>query len=214
MCFISSSNGSEDASLLYNDHAVDGLYWIRADQLVSLPACASVRLVCSKQKVFAVCRHLPDRVKLVMEALGKNVELSESGEVTVWLRAHQVIIKARSVSNQRKLFTDRVRRCDTSTRTAELAVDFYCVTPPSAACLCSLAEKRADRPTDPCMWLVWSFVCARRVISPPPEAELTLLWVWVGPRLHLSSLLLVLKSWFYCQQPHGFTVRQRCYEWN
>ena len=84
-CFSSSDPRAVNAIKLYYDKVHKGHVWMRGGQN-SLPLCSSISpedgscLVCLEQKVYAVCRNLKAGVKLVMEADGHNVEISESGK--------------------------------------------------------------------------------------------------------------------------------------
>ena len=85
-CFSSSDPHAVNAYKLYDDKVAEGQLWMRSDQNIPLPRCSTISpqtdgcLVCLEQKVYAVCRNLMDGVKLVMEAEGKHVEISESGK--------------------------------------------------------------------------------------------------------------------------------------
>jgi len=86
-CFSSSAPRAVNAILLYDDNVADGDLWTRGGQDIPLPPCSTISpldgrcLVCldhQDQSVYAVCRNLMDGVKMVMEAEGEQVKISES----------------------------------------------------------------------------------------------------------------------------------------
>ena len=87
-CFNSSEPHAVNAILLYNDIFREGSLWKRGRQDIPLPRCShpispppdTRCLVCVEQKVYAVCRNLTETVKMVMEADGDNVVISESSK--------------------------------------------------------------------------------------------------------------------------------------
>lgn len=83
-CFSSSDPHAVNATQLYDDNVAEGNLWMRGGQN-SLPLCPPISppldgrcLVCLEQKVYAVCRNLMAGVKMVMEAEGEHVKISES----------------------------------------------------------------------------------------------------------------------------------------
>ncbi|MEQ2237596.1 hypothetical protein ILYODFUR_024684 [Ilyodon furcidens] len=89
-CFTSSNPAAVNANIVYDFNSDHESLWEKPDLQASLPLCNSSApssvdsacLVCREQKVFAVCRSLPDGVKVVMEAVGNNMEITESGNNT------------------------------------------------------------------------------------------------------------------------------------
>ena len=87
-CFSSSDQRAVNATQLYNDNSAEGSLWMRGRQDIPLPRCShpispppdTRCLVCVEQKVYAVCRNLTETVKMVMEADGDNVVISESSK--------------------------------------------------------------------------------------------------------------------------------------
>ncbi|XP_067452196.1 uncharacterized protein [Thunnus thynnus] len=86
-CFSSSDPRAVNATQLYDYNVAKGNLWMRGGQDIPLPPCSPISpldgrcLVCldhQDQSVYAVCRNLMDGVKMVMEAEGEHVKISES----------------------------------------------------------------------------------------------------------------------------------------
>lgn len=85
-CFSSADPAARNATRLYDGDVETGDLWFRDDLSTPLPACSSVSYnaspctVCVDQIVHAVCRNLTEGVRMVMEGVGVNVQISVSGK--------------------------------------------------------------------------------------------------------------------------------------
>ncbi|KAK5619298.1 hypothetical protein CRENBAI_015525 [Crenichthys baileyi] len=85
-CFTSSNPAAVNATIVYDFNSDHESLWEKPDLQAPLPFCSSSApslvdsacLVCRELKVFAVCRSLPDGVKVVMETVGNNMEIRET----------------------------------------------------------------------------------------------------------------------------------------
>lgn len=106
-CFNSSDPAAVNATVMYDFNDDNENLWSRSSPDVPLPPCSSPSstpldsqcIVCLDQIVHAVCRGLADGVKVMMEAGGDRVKISESGEK---LTAHLILMH---VDSTEKSFT-------------------------------------------------------------------------------------------------------------